>query len=521
MNMKRNIATFVVMVSASIMAMVSIGCDNEVFEQTETASVTVSLSSSMVRMLYTTTDVKQLRIQALLLESDQTTIRGKEHDATYGVDEFPKPIPKLSIGYTRFIAVGYDDNANIIAQGAVVKQLKKGENTLTLALAWVGTDTPQTPALPDDDEEVSEYDTSSSITLSLKLQNEAYAFYISRSDYQDPLERTVRVNEPLTLGQSIYLGKNGDEQAISYRWLRSRNRETFEEIAHGTGTTGSYIEPLSLETTLSGLYYLYLETHSDNGTRTQYQNSELFKVKILPPPPEYYRSPTGIGLTTRSTSLTGEDDAVLASVGATLALRKNKLAVVSFKVQYEDSGYLGDPRTVLPTIEASENVSIISTEVDSKDVPVYYSCLIETTDYGLGWLECLAGAYSLRVNVVSVSEVIKDGKLVGAGGRLTDYVTPIYEVRSANASRVHVVYFFGGQSQTNYAYSYLRAFINDEEEPVDTFSFPATSSYGSYTIHKPHAFTYESSFQNTSLYFRGRSGDYTSYIGWVFAYFEE
>jgi hypothetical protein len=516
---KRNIAvTSMVMVLASvIMAMsgVLVGCSNEVFEP-ETASVTVSLPSS-ARHLYEIADIKKIRIQVLLLKSDQETLVREEYNNLYTVEEFPVTIPKLIVGYTRVAVEALDGIGGIIAKGQVIKQLKAGANSLALNLAWAGSDTPTVPDLPGEELLTVDYNTSASMALSLLIRDETYEIYM---DLFDPLERTTRKSEPLTIA-AVYLGDYASKEIpVSYRWMQSTNCEDFIEIANGNGVTRAYIEPLEVKTEDVGIYYIYLEVCSDNGTRQNYRNSALYTIRVIDPPPPVYRAPTNIGRIARNTSLVGDTDAVLASVGNTLALREGKSAVVSWKIQYQDSGYLKDPRTVFPAIEASENVSVISTEIDSADVPVYVSCLISMSESGIGWIECSAGEHKLRLNIIAATEIIKDGTWFGSGKRLTETISDEYAIKSAHARTTHIVYLYGSQSQTNYALNTIQAFVDDAEAPVDILAFRSTSIYGHYEIDTPHTFTVANDFKDTRLRFKIRSGDYTAFIGWVFSYYE-
>ena len=491
---------------------------------TNEAAVKISILDSTSRALHQVDDIAGYKIKVYLMESDQQTIVRLQHSDVYLVNEFPLVIERLSIGYAKFVIEAFDvinGDINVMAKGEGIKQLKQGINSITLGTTWVGTDTPQIPVISDEDFEMIEYDASASIGLSISVSNENYHIYFSRSDYYDPLEKTVRAKEPVTLGQNVYIGNNigGDAIPISWRWMRSFNREPFQEISTGSGFSKAYLGTVEVDTNEIGVHYYYVEIQSDNGIRQQYQNSPLYKVRVLPPPPVYYRSPTGIGIITRNSNLIADENAVIASVGMATVIQKNKKAIVTFYVPYEDSGYVADPRTIMPTIESSLSVTVIDVDIDSKGVPVYYSCLIQMNDYGIGWLECSAGDYRLKMNIVCAEGIIKDGNWAGAG-RLTHFTTPDYEVKSATAEIVHIVYLYGGQSMSNYDWSFIKAFINEDEEPVDTYWFTATSYSGSYTLHTPHMFEYQSNFQDTTLRFEGRSGDYTAYLGYVFYWLE-
>ncbi|WP_461256595.1 hypothetical protein [Treponema sp. R80B11-R83G3] len=492
----------------------------------QSASIKITLPVSGVsRSLHQVSEITGYKIMAYLLESDQKTVVRQEHDEIFYIEQFPVTIDKLSIGYTKFVVEAFDsinnDALNVIALGESIKQLKQGSNTLTINFTWIGNDTPETPIIIDEDESV-DYDTSSSIALTLSINDEWNNLYLYRYDYYDPLERAMRVKEFTTLGENFYIGDNASNPIpIQWRWMRSIARGPFQEVANGAGISRNYLETLTINPDETGIHYYYVEFFSDNGIRKQYVNSEIYKVRVMPPPPVYYREPTGIEFTTKNSNLPSDEDAVLASISnETVAVRKNKKAVISFVINYEDSGYIGDPRTAMPTVYSSDNVTIINTEIDDKNVPVYYSCLVEMSQYGgIGWIECAVKDFNLRCNLICAEEIIKDGDWIGAG-RLTQFETPEYTVNSSGAYKTKIVYLHGGQSMTNYDWSYIQAFVDDRDEPTDTYWFTVTSSWGGYSLKTPHEFEYVSNYQPTKLRFQGRAGDGTAYIGYVFAYYE-
>ena len=73
---------------------------------------------------------------------------------------------------------------------------------------------------------------------------------------------------------------------------------------------------------------------------------------------------------------------------------------------------------------------------------------------------------------------------------------------------------------SNYDLSYINAFVNDQDEHVDSHWFTSTSSWGLYSLKTPHAFEYISNYKPTTIKFKGRGGDYTAYLGYIFAYYE-
>jgi hypothetical protein len=511
---------------ALVAALLLAACSNpELPSDGQNASIRITLpGNGVTRSLHQVSEITGYKIMVYLLESDQQTVVRQEHSGIYYIDQFPVMIDRLSIGYTKFIVEAFDsinnDTINVIALGESIKQLKQGSNTWTMNFTWIGTDTPETPTIHDDDE-VMEYDTSSSIALSFSIIDEWYNLYLSRNEYYDPLERTVRVKEPVTLAQYFYVGDNVNSPIpINWRWMRSINRGPFQEVTCGAGISRNYLDTLTIDPDEIGIHYYYVELFSDNGVRQQYMNSPVYKVSVLPPPPVYYREPTGINFITKNSNLVTDENAILASVNnEAVAIRKNHRAVISFMINYEDSGYVGDPRTSMPTVYSSDNVSIIDTEIDGKNVPVYYSCLIEMSQYGIGWIECSVKDFNLRVNLICAEEIIKDGNWIGAG-RLTEFETPEYTVNSGGVYKIKVVYLYGGQSMSNYDWSYIKAFIDNQDEPVDTYWFTVTSSWGSYSLKTPHEFEYASNFQSTKLRFQGRAGDGTAYLGYVFAWYE-
>jgi len=473
------------------------------------------------RALYKASDITGYRIVVWLLESDQKTVIRQEHDSAYYVEQFPVTIDKLSIGYTSFKVEAFRGN-DLIAKQEVIKQLRQGpNNTLTVNLEWCGSDIPEPPEIPDEDEEEVEYDTSAGINLSLSIADEYAYLYYSRYDYYDQPERTVRLREPVILGQYAYIGDSlGQSITITYRVMASENRGPFQEVASGSMDTRNYIETFTVNTGQVGLYYYYVELSGNNGVRQQYVNSPLYKIRVLPPPPAYYREPLGItGVTRNTVNFTADEDAVLASVNRdVIAIRKNHNAVVSFAIAYEDSGYLADPRTEMPIINSSDNVVVVDTEINDSGVTVYYSALVRMPQHGVGYIECETSQHRYRSTIIAADEIIKDGDWVGAG-RLTDFDTPAYPVNSLGAYKTKIIYLYGGQSGTNYAWSYINAFVNDDEE-VDSFSFTSTSGWGSYSLITPHEFEFVSNFAPVTVSFKGRGGDHTAYLGFVFAYYE-
>jgi len=257
---------------------------------------------------------------------------------------------------------------------------------------------------------------------------------------------------------------------------------------------------------------------ADDGEQLPHEDDEE-----RPPRPVYYRKPLSITRVTLSNvSLIADEDAILASVNQwAIAIQKDHNVVISFAIAYENSGYLSDPRTEMPVIDFSDNVSVIDTEIDDSGINVYYSVLVKMSQLGVGgWIECSTSEYSFRSNIIAVDEMIKDGNWLGAG-RLTHFETPAYPVNSSGtAYKTHIIYLYGGQSMTNHDLSFINAYVNDEEEPVDSFWFRATSSWGSYSLITPHEFEFASDFAPATLSFKGHAGDHTAFLGYVFAWYE-
>jgi hypothetical protein len=101
---------------------------------------------------------------------------------------------------------------------------------------------------------------------------------------------------------------------------------------------------------------------------------------------------------------------------------------------------------------------------------------------------------------------------------MTEFKTPEYSVNSAGSKTTTILYLYASQSKTDFDKSYINSYINNGEEPVDSFYFPATNTYGYYNLTNPHIFTYESDFKPTKIKFTGKSGDFSAYMGYVFSW---